>query len=58
MAVNVEDRVFRIHNRLCYFSKDGAHLAVAFQTNLLVKDAETLDTRHSFVFSDVIQVSL
>lgn len=51
------DRVFRVNNRLCRFSHDGACLAVAFQANLLVKDARTLDTRQSFVFADVIQVS-
>ncbi|XP_011695854.1 PREDICTED: WD repeat-containing protein WRAP73-like isoform X3 [Wasmannia auropunctata] len=50
-----EDKLFRINNRLCHFSRNGAYLAVAFQANLLIKDARTLDTRQSFVFVDVIQ---
>ncbi|XP_032664511.1 WD repeat-containing protein WRAP73-like isoform X2 [Odontomachus brunneus] len=54
-AYTNEDKVFRINNRLCYFSNNGAHLAVAFQSNLLIKDSKTLDTRHSFVFTDIIQ---
>ncbi|TGZ32433.1 WD repeat-containing protein 8, partial [Temnothorax longispinosus] len=56
MAANAdEDKVFRINNRLCHFSRNGAYLAVAFQTNLLIKDARTLCTCQSFVFTDVIQ---
>ncbi|XP_071558523.1 WD repeat-containing protein WRAP73 isoform X2 [Temnothorax nylanderi] len=56
MAANAdEDKVFRINNRLCHFSRNGAYLAVAFQTNLLIKDARTLYTCQSFVFTDVIQ---
>ncbi|XP_011142726.1 WD repeat-containing protein WRAP73 isoform X2 [Harpegnathos saltator] len=56
MAANVnEDKLFRINNRLCYFSNNGAYLAVAFHSNLLIKDAKTFDTCHSFVFADVIQ---
>lgn len=58
MAANADDnKVFRVNNRLCHFSRNGAYLAVAFQTNLLIKDAKTLDTCQSFVFGDVIQVS-
>ncbi|KYQ54203.1 WD repeat-containing protein 8 [Trachymyrmex zeteki] len=56
MAANVnEDKVFRVNNSLCQFSKNGAYLAIAFQANLLIKDAKTLDTCQSFVFVDVIQ---
>ncbi|EZA56444.1 WD repeat-containing protein [Ooceraea biroi] len=56
MAVNSnEDKVFRISNRLCEFSHNGAYLAIAFQTNLLIKDTKTLDTCQSYVFTDVIQ---
>ncbi|XP_011870637.1 PREDICTED: WD repeat-containing protein WRAP73-like isoform X2 [Vollenhovia emeryi] len=56
MAANADEgTVFRVSNSLCHFSRNGAYLAVAFQTNLLVKDAATLDTRQSFVFGDVIQ---
>ncbi|XP_039308621.1 WD repeat-containing protein WRAP73 isoform X1 [Solenopsis invicta] len=56
MAANAdENKIFRINNRLCHFSRNGAYLAVAFQTNLLVKDAKTLATCQSFLFVDVIQ---
>ncbi|KAL0111798.1 hypothetical protein PUN28_013170 [Cardiocondyla obscurior] len=51
-----ESTVFRINNRLCGFSRNGAYLAVAFQTNLLIKDAATLNTFQSFEFGDVIQL--
>ncbi|XP_012220138.2 WD repeat-containing protein WRAP73-like [Linepithema humile] len=54
MAAN-EEKVFRINNRLCHFSNNGAYIAIAFQTNLLIKDAKTLTTCQSFVFADVIQ---
>jgi len=57
MAAN-EEKVFRINNRLCHFSNNGAYIAIAFQTNLLIKDAKTLTTCQSFVFADVIQVRL
>lgn len=52
-----EDKIFRVNYRLCHFSSNGAYLAIAFQTNLLIKDARTLETRQSFIFADVIQVS-
>lgn len=56
MAANAdESKVFRTNNRLCHFSRNGAYLAVAFQMNLLIKDAMTLNTYQSFVFVDVIQ---
>ncbi|KAH0955637.1 hypothetical protein HN011_000689 [Eciton burchellii] len=56
MAVDSNtDKVFRISNRLCQFSNNGAYLATAFQTNLLIKDTKTFDTCQSFVFTDVIQ---
>ncbi|KAG5332157.1 WRP73 protein, partial [Acromyrmex heyeri] len=56
MATNVNvDKVFRVNNNLCHFSRNGAYLAIAFQANLLIKDAKTLDTYRSFVFVDVIQ---
>jgi len=59
MAVDSNaDKVFRISNRLCQFSNNGAYLATAFQTNLLIKDVKTFNTCQSFVFTDVIQVSL
>lgn len=57
MAAN-EDKVFRVNNRLCRFSNNGAYVAVAFQTNLLIKNAKTFGTCQSFVFADVIQVRL
>lgn len=50
-----EDRILRVNNRLCHFSSNGAYLAIAFQANLLIKDAKTLETRQSFIFADVIQ---
>ncbi|EGI64579.1 WD repeat-containing protein 8 [Acromyrmex echinatior] len=56
MATNVNvDKVFRVNNNLCHFSRNGAYLAIAFQANLLIKDAQTLDTCRSFVFVDLIQ---
>jgi len=59
MSVDLNaDKVFRISNCLCQFSNNGAYLAIAFQTNLLIKDAKTFDTCQSFVFTDVIQVNL
>ena len=59
MATNVNvDKVFRVNNSLCHFSRNGAYLAIAFQANLLIKDAKTFDTCRSFVFMDMIQVSL
>lgn len=53
-----EDKIFRINHCLCQFSNNGAYLAIAFQTNLIIKDAKTLDICRSFVFADVIQVIL
>lgn len=58
MATTNDDKIFRINHCLCQFSNNGAYLAIAFQTNLIVKDAKTLDTCRSFVFADVIQVIL
>ncbi|XP_072753598.1 WD repeat-containing protein WRAP73 isoform X1 [Anoplolepis gracilipes] len=56
MTANVEEeKIYRVNNHLCHFSTNGAYLAVAFQTNLLIKDARTLETRQSFIFADVIQ---
>ncbi|XP_012054489.1 PREDICTED: WD repeat-containing protein WRAP73-like [Atta cephalotes] len=56
MATNVNvDKVFRVNNSLCHFSRNGAYLAIAFQANLLIKDAKTFDTCRSFVFMDMIQ---
>ncbi|XP_020278817.1 WD repeat-containing protein WRAP73-like isoform X2 [Pseudomyrmex gracilis] len=55
MATTNDDKIFRINHCLCQFSNNGAYLAIAFQTNLIVKDAKTLDTCRSFVFADVIQ---
>ncbi|XP_050445622.1 WD repeat-containing protein WRAP73-like isoform X1 [Cataglyphis hispanica] len=55
MTASAEDKIFRINNHLCHFSNNGVYLAVAFQTNLLIKSAKTLETCQSFIFTDVIQ---
>lgn len=48
--------IFRINKNLCLLSNDGSFLAVAFQSNLIVKYAKNSETIHSFVFPDIIEV--
>lgn len=47
--------IFRINKNLCLLSNDGSFLAVAFQSNLIVKYAKNSETIHSFVFPDIIE---
>ncbi|XP_054015028.1 WD repeat-containing protein WRAP73-like [Hylaeus anthracinus] len=56
MSLEVENDLIRVNNQLCDFSPDGRFLAVAYQTNLVVKSSKTFDTIHSFVFADIIEV--
>ncbi|XP_076753057.1 WD repeat-containing protein WRAP73 [Xylocopa sonorina] len=55
MSLEVETDLFRINNQLCDFSKDGKFVAIAYQTNLIVKNIKKLNTIHSFIFPDIIE---
>ncbi|CAL7943552.1 unnamed protein product [Xylocopa violacea] len=55
MSLEVETDLIRINNQLCDFSKDGKFVAIAYQTNLTIKNNKRLNTIHSFVFPDIIE---
>lgn len=57
MAYDSSCDVFRISKQLCSFSQDGRFLALANQTNLLIKNTGTFDDYLTFVFPDIIEVS-
>ncbi|XP_076630891.1 WD repeat-containing protein WRAP73 isoform X2 [Colletes latitarsis] len=56
MSLEVENDLIRVSNQLCDFSADGRFLAIAYQTNLIIKNSKTFDTIHSFIFADIIEV--
>ena len=58
MTSEAENDFIRVNNQLCDFSADGRFFAVAYQTNLIVKSSKKLETIHSFVFTDIIEVSV
>lgn len=50
--------IFRINKNLCHLSNDGNFLAIAFQSNLIVKYSKNCETIHSFMFPDIIEVRI
>lgn len=58
MSLEVGNDLIRVNNQLCDFSKDGRFFATAYQTNLTIKGYKKFDTIHSFVFPDIIEVSV
>lgn len=58
MSLELENDIIRINNQLCDFSKDGTFFATAYQSNLTIKSNKKFDTIHSFVFPDIIEVSI
>ncbi|KAG7205864.1 hypothetical protein KM043_007796 [Ampulex compressa] len=55
MSSDTNNNLLRVNNNLCYFSPNGQFLVVAFQTNVIVRSAETLDTCQLYVFPDLIE---
>jgi hypothetical protein len=58
MDYNAHSEVIRINKDLCSFSQDGKFLAMANQTNLLIKNTGSFDNYLILVFSDIIEVSI
>lgn len=58
MSLEVVNDLIRVNNQLCDFSKDGRFFATAYQTNLTIKSYTKFNTIHSFVFPDIIEVSV
>lgn len=58
MSVETENDLIRVNNQLCDFSADGRLFAIAYQANLIIKNSRTFETIHSFVFTDIIEVSV
>lgn len=58
MSLEIENDLIRMNNQLCDFSADGRFLAIAYQTNLIIKSSKTFTTIHSFIFTDIIEVSV
>ncbi|XP_076167676.1 WD repeat-containing protein WRAP73 [Ptiloglossa arizonensis] len=55
MSLEIENDLIRMNNQLCDFSADGRFLAIAYQTNLIIKSSKTFTTIHSFIFTDIIE---
>lgn len=53
----MECEIYRVNNNLCSFSPCGGFFAIAYQSNLIVKKTATLETLHSYVFADIIEVN-